>query len=371
MQVRDFFGGNMEKIDIAREQINRIDREMASLFVQRMQAVELVSEYKRERGLPVLDQKREDAVIAKNTAYVEDDVLRGYYTDFLKETMKLSRTYQSYLQKGVCVAFAGVEGAFAEVAAKKIFPNAERRTYGDFVSAYKAVEDGVCDVAVLPIENSFAGEVGSVIDLLNEGSLYINGIYNLPIVQNLLAIPGTTLEEIKTVISHPQALGQCGGYIKEHGFEKMEAVNTAVAAQIVAEKKDKTLAAIAGIDTAKLYDLSVIDHDINQSRDNTTRFAVVSKIRCGGDKNKNSVLTFTVSHEAGSLAKAIAVIGKHGFNMTALRSRPRKNKSWQYYFYVELDGNVDSEDGKRMIDEMGEFCSEMKILGSFSDDQVL
>ncbi|MBQ4113341.1 MAG: chorismate mutase, partial [Clostridia bacterium] len=201
------------KLEEARKIINEVDAEMARLFVKRMRAAELVYEHKKEFGLPILDEKREQAVIAQNAALVEDEVLKGYYMDYLKHLMSVSRAYQYRLQSGLKVAYSGVEGAFAHIAAGRIFPEGNRISYSDFKAAYDAVVRGECDAAVLPIENSYAGEVGQTIDLLFSGSLFINGIYELEIHQNLLGLPEASVEDIKRVTSHPQALSQCHDYI--------------------------------------------------------------------------------------------------------------------------------------------------------------
>ena len=181
------------KLNEARKIINEVDAQMAELFVKRMRAAETVHEYKKEFGLPVLDQKREDAVIEKNSAYVDDDVLKGYYIDYLKHVMEISRAYQYRMQSGLKFAYSGVEGAFAHIAAGRIFPEGNRVAYSDFKAAYDSVLKGECDVAVLPIENSYAGEVGQTIDLIFSGGLFINGIYELEIHQNLLGVPGATV----------------------------------------------------------------------------------------------------------------------------------------------------------------------------------
>lgn len=353
------------KLEEARNIINEVDAQMAELFVKRMRAAELVYEHKKEYGLPILDQKREDAVIERNSALIEDEVLKGYYIDYLKNLMSVSRAYQYRMQSGLKVAYSGVEGAFAHIAAGRIFPSANRVAHRDFKAAYDAVVNGECDLAVLPIENSYAGEVGQTIDLIFSGSLYINGIYELDIHQNLLGVKGARVEDIKKVTSHPQALSQCHDYIKMRGFEIDEADNTALAAKAVAEKNDKSLGAIASLETAEIYGLSVIEANVNKSGENSTRFAVLSKVKSSSPALTSSVLMFTVKHEAGSLANAIGVIGKYGYNMTALRSRPMKKESWQYYFYVEIDGSVDSENGKKMLSELGEMCDELKVAGRF------
>lgn len=354
------------KLEEARKIINEVDAQMAKLFVKRMRAAEMVYAHKKEFGLPILDQKREDAVIANNSAYIEDDGLKGYYMDYLKNLMSLSRAYQYRMQNGLKVAYSGVAGAFAHIAAGRIFPESDRISHRDFKAAYESVVNGSCDVAVLPIENSYAGEVGQTMDLIFSGSLYINGIYELEIHQNLLGIPGATTEDIKKVTSHPQALSQCHDYIKNKGYDTEEASNTAVAAKLVADSNNKSLGAIASVETAEIYGLKVLETNINKSGENTTRFVVLSKVQVTDLAMSSSVLMFTVKHEAGSLANAISIIGKYGYNMTALRSRPLKKHSWQYYFYVEIDGAVDNENRSKMIDELSKVCDSLKVAGSFT-----
>ena len=354
------------KLEEARRIINEVDAQMAELFVRRMHAAEMVYEHKKEWGLPILDKEREAAVIAQNVALVEEDALKGYYTDFLTRVMAVSRAYQYRLQNGLRVAYSGVEGAFAHIAAGRIFPDSERVACGDFKAAYNAVVNGECDVAVLPIENSYAGEVGKTIDLIFSGNLYINGIYELEIHQNLLALPDATIEDIQTVTSHPQALSQCHEYIQAKGFATEQANNTALAAKRVAESGDKSLGAIASVETAQIFGLKVLEANVNKSNENTTRFAVVSKVKATTPALSNAVLMFTVKNEAGSLAAAVDIIGRYGYNMTALRSHPLKKQSWQYYFYVEIDGSVDTENGKNMMEELSTVCDKLKVAGTFA-----
>lgn len=354
------------KLEEARRMINEVDACMAELFVKRMRAAEMVYEHKKELGLPILDQKRENEVIEKNAARIEDDLLKGYYIDYLKHLMSVSRAYQYRMQNGLNVAYSGVEGAFAHIAAGRIFPESNRVSCRDFKAAYDSVVRGECDVAVLPIENSYAGEVGQTIDLIFSGGLFINGIYELEIHQNLLGVPGATVEDIKKVTSHPQALAQCHDYIGLRGFDAEEASNTAVAARMVAETNDKSLGAIASVETAEICGLKVLEANINKSGENTTRFAVLSKVRAASPGLSSSVLMFTVRHEAGSLANAISIIGKYGYNMTALRSRPLKKHSWQYYFYIEIDGAIDTENGAKMIEELNKVCDRFKVAGTFA-----
>ena len=359
------------KLEEARKIINEVDAEMAELFVKRMRAAEMVSEYKMEFGLPILDQSREDAVIERNAALVEDATLKEYYINYQRHLMSVSRAYQYRLQSGLKVAYSGVEGAFAHIAAGRIFPEGNRISHSDFKAAYNAVVRGESDVAVLPIENSYAGEVGQTIDLIFSGPLYINGIYELEIHQNLLGLPGATVSDIKKVTSHPQALSQCHEYIEMRGFETEEANNTALAAKRVAESSDRSLGAIASVETATIYGLQVIEVNVNKSGENSTRFAVLSRVKAASSSLMSTVLMFTVKNEAGSLANAIGIIGKYGYNMTALRSRPLKKHSWQYYFYVEIDGATDTENGKKMLEELNKICDKLKVAGTFAPHSEL
>ncbi len=358
----------MMSLDEARQIINEVDAEMARLFEKRMHAAEAVAEYKKERGLPILDSGREREVIARNSAYIEDETLRGFYITFLQNTMATSRAYQDHLLSGMKVAYAGIEGAFAHLATEKLFPGARKVAFHDFASAYHAVENGECDVCVLPTENSYNGEVGAVTDLMFSGSLYVSGMLELPVTQDLLVLPGTRLEDIKTVVSHPQALAQCGPFIEKHRLISEEYNNTAMAAKYVKELGDTSVAAIASESAAEMYGLEVLCRNINSQNTNTTRFAVFTRTEVKRPRDVqgvHSILLFTVRNEAGSLARAIDVIGRFGFNMRTLRSRPMKDLLWQYYFYVECEGNIANEVGGAMLLALSPFCDKLKVVGTF------
>ncbi len=355
-------------LDKARKKINEIDCKMAELFVERMRECEAVAEYKKERGLAILDTTREEEVLRRNSALVEDEVLREYYMTFMRNNMAVSRSYQSRLMEGMKVAYSGTEGAFAHIAASKLYPTAQKISFSNFADAYRAVEKGECDIAVLPVENSYNGEVGQVTDLMFSGSLYVNGMFDLPVTQDLLAKSGTEISEIKEVVSHPQAFGQCAEYINRHGFATREFVNTALAARWVSESPDKTVAAIASREAAEIFGLEVLDHDINESKSNSTRFAIFSRVankRIGKSEGVHSILLFTVRNEAGALARAVDVIGHHGFNMRTLRSRPMKELLWQYYFYIEVEGNIQSEKGASLMESLAEYCDRLKFAGTY------
>lgn len=361
----------MAEIDELRENINRLDGVLSKAFSERMETAKGIAAYKRAHGLPVLDEKREEEVIRRNTEKYSDPETKDYYVQFLKEVMALSRAYQERLQTGMKAAYCGTEGAFAHLATEKLFPSAQKIAYPDFVSAYKAVEEGKADACVLPVENSYNGEVGQITDLAFSGSLWLVGMTEIPVSQDLLGVKGASVKDIKEVWSHPQALGQCADYILQKGMTAHEFSNTALAAKFVAEKGDKIHAAIASAQAAELFHLDVLEKNINQSPANTTRFAVFSRanvVRDKHDKRVCSVFTFTVKNEAGALAKAVDVIGKHGFNMRTIRSRPMKDLAWQYYFYVEAEGNLQSDEGKAMLEELKTHCDRLKTVGSYVKD---
>ena len=351
-----------------REKITALDRQMARLFEDRMEAVRAVAEYKRKRGLPIEDKEQEARKLEEGESLLEDRELIPYYTQFLQCSMDISKRWQRKLINGVKVAYSGVEGAFAHIAAGRIFPDGESIPYPSFEEAYAAVVRGDCDIAVLPIENSYAGEVGQVLDLMFSGRLHVNGVYDLSVTQNLLGVEGASTDSVKTVISHPQALSQCAKYIRKHSFDAVSTDNTAKAAKEVAERRDVSVAAVASEETAELYGLKILDHDINEDRNNTTRFAVFSGTEDSGSRSAGTafLLLFTVKDEVGGLAKAVNIISAYGFNMRVLRSRPMKGLLWHYYFYAEVEGDDSSENGLRMLSALRGACPVLKIAGRYS-----
>lgn len=361
----------MSNLKEDRIKLEEIDAEMAELFAKRMEVAASIADYKRQNGLPILDTEREKALLEKNSAYIKNDEIREYYVNFMKNVMKISHERQARIINGRRIAYCGTEGAFGCIAAQKQFPEAELVAFSDFASAYSAVESGDCDGAVLPIENSCAGDVGSVMDLLFSGSLYVNDVIELDVLQNLVAIPGTRPDEIKTVVSHPQALEQCSEYINSRGLKTISYSNTALAAQAVREKNDRSIAAIASEETAKLFDMEIIASGINNAHVNTTRFAVLSRslsMPSPDSKNENEhfILLFTTKNEAGALAQPLNIIGAHDFNMRNLRSRPMKDLLWNYYFFVEAAGNISSQNGQNMLRELSAVCAKLKLVGTYN-----
>ena len=364
--------GARSDIAEARKNIDRIDREMAELFAERMQAAAVVAAYKEEHGLPVEDKAREAEMIARNTERLPP-AYRPYYRNFLVGTITESKRYQRLLVSGLRVAYSGVEGAFAHVATMRIFGEpGEKVACPDFATAYRSVESGACHCAVLPIENSYAGDVGQVMDLAWRGSLTISGIYDLPLSQCLLAKPGVTLAEVREVVSHPQALAQCQPYLRRQGWIQTTAVNTAAAARTVAAGERREVAVIAARETADLYGLQVLENDINEQKSNTTRFAVFSPAACEIKPSDNHfVLLFSCKNQPGALGDAISVISRHDYNLKCLKSHPTGVENWAYYFYAEGEGNLGTEAGQTMRRELERVCNSVRVLGSFSGERML
>ena len=359
----------MNDLKEVRNKINEVDKKIASLFEERMNLSKDVAKYKEEHALPIYDKVREKQVIENNLQYINDDIVKEYYVSFMESVMNISKKYQDRLISGMKVAYSGVEGAFGHIAAKSLFLNQQLISYPSFQDAYESVEKGECDSCVLPLENSYAGDVGSVMDLIFSGTLFINNVIDVDVVHNLIVKKGVKLSDVKRIVSHPQALSQCQNYINSHCFETVEHVNTAMAAKELSESNDLTTAVIASKDVAKLYDLEILESNINEARNNTTRFAVFSRSlntqKAINRIGEHFILVFTVLNEAGALAKTLNIIGSFGFNMRTLRSRPMKGLQWNYYFFIEGDGDINSIDGQDMIRQLKTVCDRLKVVGTY------
>lgn len=359
----------MDKLQAAREKINTIDAQMASLFEERIAAVSEVLAYKREHNLPVFDSEREQQVIERNLALLQNDSLAPYYRRCIQSLMDITKDWERAELKQNTVAFAGAEGAFAWQAARELFPDYRYQICEDFAEVFREVLEERAAFGVIPFENSYSGEVGEVFDLLFRHPCHISAIWDLPVCQNLLAVPGASLADIQTVVSHPQALSQCTPFLQAHSLNPQAHTNTALAAQYVAEKGDKTLAAIASRDSAELYGLNILAEAINGSSTNTTRFIVIGKDLPQTGSRFN--LLFTVNHHAGQLAHVMSLIGDMGFNMESIKSRPIKDLPWQYYFYVEIEGSLAEERTQQLLTKLKADCDTLKLLGSYDIKQLI
>lgn len=363
----------MDQLQQARAQIDEIDAQMAALFERRMQAVGEVAQYKARTGKPVFDAEREAAMLERNTARLGDDALRGYYREFLRTALEVSRAYQRALLGRDTAAYQGVQGAWSYLALRRLFPQAQARAYATWNEVVQAVEQTDAFCGVLPFENSNAGDVSAVLDLLySHPSVKVARMVDLPIRQDLLGLPGAKLSDIKTVISHQQALAQSEPFLRQHGFATKPWGNTADAARHVAERGDTTVAAIASAETARLYGLQILAEGINEDGDNTTRFVVIEKADAAPQPltvrpGQRISLLFTVDHKPGRLARVIQLIGERGINMENIKSRPLPHVQFEYYFYVQLVCPADTApgDGAKLVHELEDVCRTVRVLGVF------
>lgn len=353
----------MDELLKSRSKIDLIDQKIAELFVARMNEVKKIYTCKKSLGLPLLDETREEEILKNNQAVIPLEYLPSY-TNFISNMLHISKTFQRTLQKEMMVAYQGTCGSYSHIMAKKLFPNATYYNYKTFYECYQSVVDGKMDICVLPLENSYQGDVAAVMDLAYNGPLYINDVKQLEIDHTLIGLPKAEITNIKTVVSHPQALGQCHDFILDHHLAVKEEINTAIACQKIKELNDLSYAAIASYEAAEIYGLKVLAERINTSRSNTTRFAVFSNA-LNELQGNHFILVFTVLNQAGALAQILSIIGKYNFNLRNVKSRPMKSLIWNYYFFVEGCGNIFSDEGHAMIKEIKKYANEVRIIGSY------
>ncbi len=286
------------------------------------------------------------------------------------EAMALSRAYQRALLGRDTAAYQGVEGAWSHIALRQMFPFARATAFSTWAEVCDAVQNGVTQFGVLPFENSNAGDVSTVLDLLyGRPDLAVTAMVDLPVRQDLLALPDATLATVRTVISHQQALAQSRPFLQMHGYTARDWGNTADAARHVANSGDVTLAAIASAETARLYGLQILARGINEDGDNTTRFIVVEKAEpaAAPRPGQRLGLLFTVDHKPGRLARAVEFIGSRGFNMECIKSRPLPHVPFEYYFYVQLVCRQDMPAGAcaELLQGMEALCRTVRLLGVF------
>ena len=256
----------------------------------------------------------------------------------------------------------GTIGSFSQIAASKLFEGEEFYNYLTFNDVVVNVLNENLDYGVLPIENSYTGEVAMVLDELYKSNVFVVGVCNLPIVQNLIGLKTAKLEDIKQVYSHEQALMQCSDFLKELEIEMISFSNTALASKFIAETNDPKKGAIASSVTAELYGLKILKENINNNKQNTTRFVVISKeIK---EIKEHFSFMFTVKDGSGALANVLNEISKLGINLTAISSHST-HEVWKYYFYCEAEGRLDDNSVIKLKEILDEKCSTFKIIGSY------
>ena len=366
----------MDTLEQARAEIDAVDAQLAALFERRMAAVLSVAQYKQAHGLPIFDAAREAVVLEKAAARIQNAALRPYYKDHVQNMMNVAKQYEAEVLGRNRAAYQGVEGAFAHIALRALFPHAEAVSYPTWDEVFDAVSRGDTAHGVVPFENSHAGDVSAVLDLCyNHPELWVVDVYDLPISQNLLVLPGTQLAQLRHVYSHQQAIAQSETFLKQFHLPATAMPNTAMAAKFVAESGDPSQAAIASAETAGLYGLQILCAGINADGDNTTRFIVIERspeppVMTG--QGQRLALLFTARHKPGQLAAALDRIGAGGFNMECIKSRPLPHVPFEYYFYVQLVCPADSSSAacQALLDTLTSVCSTLRLLGAFTLDST-
>lgn len=369
-----------------RGQIDEIDKEIVSLYERRMKISEQVAEYKIETGKKVFDRQREKEKLAVLKSLADNDFNRHGIAELFEQIMSMSRKlqYQMLTDRGALgklpfigvdrldtekarVVFQGADGAYSQAAMTQYFGDQINSFHVDtFRDAMIAIDEGSADFAVLPIENSTAGIVSEIYDLLAEFENYIVGEQVIKIEHCLMALPGTKLSDIHTVYSHPQSLMQSARFLLEYpSWRQISMKNNAFAAKKVQEDQDKSQAAIASEYAARLYGLEVLEKGVNQSNSNSTRFIIVTNQKIFKKDAKKVSICFEVPHESGSLYHMLSHIIYNNLNMSKIESRPIEERNWEYRFFIDFDGNLGDSAVKNALRGLREEARNMRILGNY------
>lgn len=376
----------MRSLEELRKELDRIDPQIVQLYEERMAVCKEVGEIKIEEGRKVCDRTREQQKLAQVTREAQDPFYKKGLTELFEQLMSQSRKlqYQLLTKKGALgrlpfigvdeldwkdsrVVFQGTDGAYSQAAMQKFFSKDVNSFHVQtFRDAMEAIEEGSADFAVLPIENSSAGMVSEMYDLLVEFENYIVGEVILPINHYLVGTDNTTLESIERVYSHPQALMQCSRYLDNHAnWQQISAANTAVAAKKILKENDPTQAAICSEHAAEIYGLKILDEKINHNHNNSTRFIVVTNQKIFLKKAQKISICFEVTHESGSLYHLLSHFIYNDLNMTKIESRPIEGRTWEYRFFVDFEGNMGDAAVKNAIRGLREESKSLKILGNY------
>lgn len=368
-----------------RERIDAIDAQIAGLFEQRMDICGQVAEYKISVGKNVFDKSREAEKLAKIRALAHNEFNGFCLVELFEQIMSMSRKlqYRLLMENGrlealpfigvdrlerskARVVFQGAEGAYSQAAMMRFFGDSVDSFHVDaFRDAMDAIEEGSADFAVLPIENSTAGIVSEIYDLLQEYENYIVGEQIIKIEHCLLGVPGAKLEDIRTVCSHPQSLMQSSRYLSLHDWRQISMQNNAFAAKKVADEQDRSQAAIASEHAGEIYGLEVLQRKVNHSGTNSTRFIIVSGRKIFQKDAKKISLCFEVPHESGSLYHILSHFIYNNLNMTKIESRPIEDRNWEYRFFIDFEGNLADSAVKNALRGLREEARNMKILGNY------
>ena len=377
----------MKNLDLQKllDEIDRIDKQIVDLYESRMEICKEVAEYKIETGKKVFDRVREEEKIRKVKALTSDEFSSRAVEELFEQIMSVSRKLQykllaehgsigrlpfmgvDTLQEGkVRVVFQGAEGAYSQAAMVQYFGEKIDSFHVDtFRDAMSAIEEGSADFAVLPIENSTAGIVSDIYDLMVEFENYIVGEQIIKIEHCLLGVPGSRIEEIQTVYSHPQSLMQSARFLNRYGWKQISMQNNAFAAKKVVEDQDRSQAAIASSYAGEIYGLEVLKRGVNQSDTNSTRFIIVTNQKVFLKDAKKISICFEIPHESGSLYHMLSHFIYNNLNLCKIESRPIEDRNWEYRFFVDFEGNLADGAVKNALRGLRDEARNMKILGNY------
>ena len=372
-----------------RGRIDQIDDQLVKLFAQRMDVAAQIADYKKAENLPIFVPAREREKLV-DVAQKAGPEMENYTRVLYSMLFELSRSYQSkrnnidsplykkitnaientpkLLTQTPMVACQGVEGAYSQIACEKIFKNPFIMYFKNFDGLFNAIEQGLCQYGILPLENSTAGSVKKVYDLMIQHNFSIVRTYRLKVDHNLLANPGAEISDIREIYSHEQAINQCSDFLKQlPGVKIIPVENTAVAAQMVCKSGRTDVAALSSRSCAELYGLNCLAASVQDKGNNRTRFICISKnleIYPGSDKTS---IMMVLSHRPGALYKVLARLYVLGINVTKLESRPIPDRDFEFMFYFDLDTSIYSEEFVQLMCELDDLCEEFKYLGSYTE----
>lgn len=376
----------METLEELRVRLDEIDDQIVNLYEQRMEICAHVGEYKIQTGKKVLDRQREKEKLENVAGKASNPFNKKGVTELYEQLMSMSRKlqYEQLVKAGALgrlpfiqvdsldadqarVVFPGTEGAYSEAAMKRYFgENCNSFYVRTFREAMEAIEDGAADFAVLPIENSTAGAVDEMYDLLVEFENYIVGETVIPIRHTLSGLPGASLKDVKTVYSKGVALMQTSRFLDSHSnWQRINVANTAIAAEKVLKDEDKSQAAVCSAYAAKIHGLTVLVDNINDNEHNSTRFIVVTNQKIFLKHASKISICLEVSHESGSLYRVLSHFIYNDLNMTKIESRPIEGRDWEYRFFIDFEGNMADGAVKNAIRGLREECRNLRILGNY------
>ncbi len=370
----------MNALESYRKEIDDIDSEITKLFEKRMNVVLKVAEYKKANNLPIFHKGREDVVIKKNIDRLENKDYAKEIEKFFNGMMEVSRELQGRklnrekdaftlkeknISKEDIIGFPGVQGSFSEEALLKYFgENNKSISYEEFEDVFIALKNGEIDYGVLPVENSSTGGINEVHDLLIKYGFYIVGEESIKIDQHLIGVGDSKLKDIKEVYSHPQGFSQTSEFLK--GYSNLKLIpyhNTATSAKLIKDLNDKSKAAIASSRAAKIYDLDIIKEEINNVKNNCTRFIIIGKELLKEDEANKVSIVFSLEDKAGTLYRLLRHFAENNINMIRIESRPTKNDKWKYFLYIDFEGSLQNSEvikALKLIEESSEY---FKLLG--------